>query len=401
MNTARSQTQIGRRVSLLVTFWCTLLGCVQRDSDVLILPGIVETQEVRLSSKIGGRVEQVLVREGDIVEAGTVLVRLDSAELMAKRAQLSAQQDLYQAKLDLLCNGPLAEQVAAARAGIDIAEAKLKRLKTGARSEELEMAKYETEMWSAESERALAEYNRLKSLAAANSISQAELDTSKAAMLRAKSQASSSVKNLEMLQNGTRIEDLEEARAQVEKMHADYDLIKRGAREEERRQAKAQLDEVVARIQELDVQVRECTVSAPQRCTVEVIAIRRGDLVAPNMPVVRVLYDEDLWVKAYVPETQLATVQLNQRITVTHDGSNREYEGHVSHIANISEFTPRNVQSPDERHNQVFGLKVLVREAQGIFKSGMAATVRIPNAAATPASKSNQPAEVAPAKNAK
>ncbi len=357
---------------------CLLPACVQTDPSVMVLPGIVESQEVRLSSKVGGRVEQVLVSEGDVVESGQPLVVLDSAELNAKRAQLAAQQDLYQAKLDLLCNGPLPEQVAAARAGLDMAGAQLKRLETGARAEELQMAKYESEMWSAESERAMAEFNRLKSLAAANSISQAELDTAKAAMLRAKSQLSSSMKNLEMLQNGARIEDLTEARAQVDKMHADYDLIKRGARDEERRQAKAQVDEVIARLQELDVQLNECTVAAPQRCTVEVIAIRRGDLVAPSTPVVRVLYDEDLWIKAYVPETQLANVKLNQTVTVTHDGSPNEYTGKISHISNISEFTPRNVQSPDERHNQVFGIKVLIQDARGIFKSGMAAAIRIP-----------------------
>ena len=96
------------------------------------------------------------------------------------------------------------------------------------------------------------------------------------------------------------------------------------------------------------------------------------------------LYDEDLWVKAYVPETQLAQVKLNQAVKVTHDGSREQFDGHVSHIASISEFTPRNVQSPDERHNQVFGIKVLVKGAKGVFKSGMAATIRIPNELATP-----------------
>ncbi len=84
----------------------------------------------------------------------------------------------------------------------------------------------------------------------------------------------------------------------------------------------------------------------PQRLQRRVIAIRRGDVVAPNQPVVRVLYDEDLWIKAYVPETQLALVKLNGIVEVTHDGSKKVYQGKVSHIANISEFTPRNVQSP-------------------------------------------------------
>ena len=365
---------LGSFIAILIS------GCHQTGSTTLALPGIVETQEVHLSSKVGGRVEKVLVREGDIVEAGKLLVSLDCAELNAKRAQLSAQQELFQAKLDLLCNGPLPEQITAAQSTLQMSESRLKRLETGARSEEIEIAKYESEMWAAEYDRALAEYNRLKSLVVANSISQTELDTAKAALLKAKSQASSSAKNLEMLVKGARVEDLDEARSQVAKYRADFDLIKRGSRDEEIRQAKAQVDEVVARIAELDAQLAECSILAPERCRIEVIAVRHGDMATPNAPVMRVLYDGDLWVKAYVPETQLARVQLNQAVTVTHDGSKQEYAGIVSHIANISEFTPRNVQSPDERHNQVFAIKVLLKDAAGVFKSGMAASIRIPEA---------------------
>lgn len=355
-------------------------GCNQTEPAFLVLPGIVETQEVRLSSKVGGRVEKVLVREGDVVSAGQQLVLLDSVELSAKRSQLVAQQELFQAKLDMLCNGPLPEQIAAAHATLEMSQIRLRRLETGARTEEIEIAKFEAEMWAAEHDRALAEYNRLKLLMAANSISQTELDTARAALVKAKSQASSSAKSHEMLVKGARIEDLDEARSQVAKYRADYELIKRGSRDEELRQAKAQVVEVDARIAELDTQIAECSIIAPERCRIEVIAVRRGDIAAPNAPVMRVLYDGDLWVKAYIPETQLALVQLNQTVTLTHDGSKDEYQGIVSHIANISEFTPRNVQSPDERHNQVFAIKILLNDAAGVFKSGMAASIRIPTA---------------------
>ena len=183
-----------------------------------------------------------------------------------------------------------------------------------------------------------------------------------------------------MLVKGARVEDLDEARSQVAKYRADFELIKRGSRDEELRQAKAQVAEVVARIAELDALLAECSIIAPEQCRIEVIAVRHGDMATPNASVMRVLYDGDLWVKAYVPETQLALVQLNQTVTVTHDGSKQGYEGTISHIANISEFTPRNVQSPDERHNQVFAIKVLLKSAAGVFKSGMAATIRISTA---------------------
>ncbi len=343
----------------------------------MTLPGIVETQEVRLSSKVGGRVLKVLVKEGDAVEAGHTLVLLDSAELEAKRAQLNAQLDLVQAKLDMMCNGPLPEQIDTAKAALEMSEARLQKLQAGWRTEEVDMAKYELEMWAAEFARASSEFSRLQSVQGTNSISLSEMDAAKAAMLRSKSQSSSSAKHLEMLIKGTRVEDVSEAKASVAKFRSDYELIKRGAREEELRQAKAQVSEVVARIRELDTQLAECTIVAPDRCLVEVIGIRHGDMAPPNVPVIRVLYEGDLWVKAYVPETKLGMIKLNQRVVVTHDGSERQYDGEVTHIANISEFTPRNVQSPDERHHQVFGIKVLVKDAAGIFKSGMAASIRI------------------------
>lgn len=358
-------------------FLCLLVGCTQSSSQVIVLPGIVETQEVRLSSKVGGRVLRVLVKEGEIVENGRPLVILDSAELEAKRAQLIAQQELFQAKLDMMCNGPLPEQIEAAKAALEMSEARLNKLQAGWRREEVEMAKYDAEMWTAESERASAEYARLQSIKGNNTVSLTELDAAKAAMLRTKSQANSSAKNLEMLIKGTRVEDVAEAQAAVAKMKSDYELIKRGTRNEEIRQAKAQVAEVVARIRELDTLLAECSILAPDRCLVEVVGVRHGDMAAPNVPVIRVLYEGDQWIKAYIPETQLAFIKLSQKVVVTHDGSSSEYEGEVSHIANISEFTPRNVQSPDERHHQVFGIKVLVKDAVGVFKSGMAASIRV------------------------
>jgi HlyD family secretion protein len=359
-----------------VSLFTAALGCAPTDSQNVVLPGIVETQEVRLSSKVGGRVERVLVNEGDVVKAGQALVQLESAELDAKRAQLVAQQELFQAKLDLLCNGPLPEQIAAAKAALDMSEARLQKLQSGWRTEETEMAKYQSEMWNAEADRASREYKRLERVQGNNTISLTELDSAKAAMLRSQSQADASKKQLEMMLSGSRVEDIAEAQAAVAKSKADYELIKRGARDEEIRQAKAQLAEVVARIRELDTQIAECLIVAPDQCLIEVIGIRHGDMAPPNVPIVRVLYESDIWVKAYVPETQLGWVKLNQHVIVTHDGSHREFDGQVSHIANVSEFTPRNVQSPDERHHQVFGIKVRIKDAAGVFKSGMAATIR-------------------------
>ena len=123
----------------------------------------------------------------------------------------------------------------------------------------------------------------------------------------------------------------------------------------------------------------EAVVRAPERVLVEVVSVRKGDLIAPNQPILRVLRADDLWVKIYVPETQLAKLRLNQEVEVTVDGySDRRFHGTIMQIAGESEFTPRNVQSADERRHQVFGVKVRVPNPQGVFKSGMAAEVTVP-----------------------
>lgn len=362
-------------IAMVVGSWS---GCAPTSRRELDLPGIVETQEVRLSSKVGGRVLKVMVKEGDRVSANQSLVEFDSAELEAKHMQLSALQDAGKAKLDMLCNGPLPEQVNAALSATQASEAKLSRLVAGWRAEEIEMSKHDIAIWQAEYNRSKAEYDRLNSLQSSNSVSLSEVDTARASMLKSESQAKSMTSRFEMLVKGARIEDIAEARAELSKVRSDYELIKRGTREEEIRIAKAQLAEVTARIRELETLLKECTLVAPEACLIEVVSVRHGDSAAPNQSVLRVLYEEDLWIKAYVPETELPSIRLHQTVRVRHDSSKKDYQGIISHISNISEFTPRNVQSPEERHHQVFAIKVQLVDSIGVFKSGMAAQIRVP-----------------------
>jgi len=96
-----------------------------------------------------------------------------------------------------------------------------------------------------------------------------------------------------------------------------------------------------------------------------------------------VLWDDDLWVKVFVPETELGKVRLGDQVDVTVDTyPGRRLPGVIDQIASVSEFTPRNVQSIDERKHQVFAIKVKVDNHEGLFKSGMAAEVTVPLAGA-------------------
>jgi HlyD family secretion protein len=347
-------------------------------TPTLHLHGTVETQEVRLSSKVGGRVLKVAVAEGELVRPGQPLVYFEAPELEAQRDQARAKLDAAVAALEKLENGARPEEKAAALAALDAARAKLDRLEAGSRKEEIEQARGELASAQAEMERAQADMEREK-LILPRASTRSQYDAAVAAYHRFRGQVQTAKAKLEMLEKGPRVEDIAEARANLDKAQADYDQTMAGARKEEIAEARAREAELRAKLKEAEVNLREAVVYAPEQAIVEVLPVRKGDTVGANQPVARVLRADDLWVKAFVPETELGKVRLNQDVEVTIDSyPDRRFAGKVVQIASVSEFTPRNVQSADERRHQVFGVKVRVADPQGIFRSGMAAEVWIP-----------------------
>ena len=350
-----------------------------RKPEPLRLPGTVEVQEVRLSSKIGGRVKAVLVREGERLQPGQVLVELEAPELEAQREQAQRKRDQAASSLEKLLTGARPEEVAVADAAVTAAEARVVRVKAGWREEEIEQARKELAAAQAEVELAKVEWHRERFLAPKGSSTESRYDTARSAYLRWTAQVASARAKLAMMEAGPRKEDIAEAKAEVVRAKAQRDLVKATARSEDVAESTARVAELDARVRELDAQLAEAVVKAPEPAVVEVLAVRPGDILAPNQPVARVLRADDLWVKAYVPATELGKLRLNQAVEVTIDSHpGRRFAGTIDQIATVSEFTPRNVQSVEERANQVFAVKVRVADTQGVFKSGMAADVFVP-----------------------
>ena len=349
------------------------------EPEELALPGTVETQEVRLSSRVGGRVSQVLVDEGDMVRAGQAIVELEMPELDSQRAQLEAQLQAAQAVLAKAEAGARPEEKAAAKAAVAAAQARLARMQSGFRKEEIEQALNEEQSLQAELQNAQQDLNRERSLLESRATTMARYDAAMARYSRLLAQTGGASAKLRMMEKGFRPEEIAEAAAELEQIQANYELLLAGTRQEEIDQAAAMVAQLKARIQELDIQRRERTVYAPEPAIIEVLAVRPGDYVAPNQPVARVLRAGDLWVKAYISEVDMGHVRVGQKVQVTMDTfPNKRFNGEIKYIASESEFTPRNVQTVDERRHQVFGLKVRVADPQGVFKSGMAATVHVP-----------------------
>jgi HlyD family secretion protein len=349
--------------------------------DEIRMAGVVESQEVRLGSKIGGRVEKLLIVEGESVKPGQVLVVLAIPELLAQRDQTKAKVAAAQAARNRAYNGYLPEEKSAAQGAYDAAKARHDRMLAGWRLMEQKQIRAELEAAEADLANANAEFDRVKTLfyKSPGATSQKEVDEAKKARDRSQAMVNSAQAKVEMVtKEGSRKEDIAEAAGEMLRAKAQLDLINRGIREEDKAAADAELAAQQARLVELEANVAEAEIKAPCNARVEVVAIRPGDLVMPNQPVIRILKTDDCWVKVFVPETKLGRVTKGQPASVTIDSHpGKKFQGKVSHVASISEFLPRNVQSLDERRNQMFAIKVIMTEPEAvdIFKPGMAAEV--------------------------
>jgi multidrug resistance efflux pump len=172
-------------------------------------------------------------------------------------------------------------------------------------------------------------------------------------------------------------QDYDTAAAKAETAHQSYLELARGSRPEDIEAARASADREQQQLRYLERQREETVVTAPAAGTIESIDLRPGDLVAANRPVARILEPGQLWVRVYVPEPRLGLVHLGQDASVTVDTfPHRAFHGRVAEISDRAEYTPRNVQTLEQRNEQVFGVKVDVDPAPEL-KTGMAATVRL------------------------
>jgi multidrug resistance efflux pump len=349
-----------------------------RGADELRLPGVVEIQEVRLGPRVAGRVADVFVAEGDVVKKDKVLVRLAAPELDAQLEQWQAKLRQAQAeRATYQTDGPRAQEIAASAAAADAARARLMRLRLGNRPEEVRTARSDLASAEADARLAESEFERMQRLVG-TAAPQADFDVARAAKRRGEARVASARAHLDLMEAGNRVEDIEEGAAELRRAKAAYEQLVAATRLDAEA-ADGRVAEAEGKVREIEADIKELTVTAPEPAVVEVLAVRKGDLVAANQPVVRVLRTADLWIKVYVPETELSKVRLDQEVTATVDGfPGRRFQGRIIQISSESEFTPRNVQSVDERRHQVFGVRVRVDDPQGVFKSGMAAEVVVP-----------------------
>jgi len=210
-----------------------------------------------------------------------------------------------------------------------------------------------------------------KLVATAESYLDSELDTAEAAWRIAVAMVQNAQQKLDQLQSGYRPEEIAAAEARYQQTQATLEKLERGNRREDVDAAKAALSYDEARF-------RERQVVAPTAATVEVLDVRPGDLVAPNTPVATLLEQDQIYIRIYIPETEIGHVKLGQKAEVRVDSfPNKVFDGEVEQINQQAEFLPRNVQTREERVHQVFGVKVRIIDPAGQVLAGMAADVKL------------------------
>jgi HlyD family secretion protein len=341
--------------------------------------GTVEARTIEVGSRAGGRVKEVLVKEGDQVTAGKQLVQLEAGDWMAQKLAAEGQLMQAQANYDKLVKGARPEEIEQARARAMTASAALEQTRTGARKEQIGAATARLAAQDATAKKAEIDRERMKTLFAKGAASRAELDNAEAAFSAASAQRDALKQTLAELQAGSRREELDQASARAREAQASARLVQAGSRVEDIKAAQGLVEAAQGKLDQIKVMIDELAIKAPRPGRVEALDLRPGDILAPNATAAQLLEDDQLYVRIYVPETLIGRVHPGMEVPVTVDSfPGTSFKGVVEHVSSVGEYSPRNLQTADERADQVFATRVGLREGIGKLRAGMAAFIKVP-----------------------
>jgi HlyD family secretion protein len=278
-------------------------------ADELTASGTVEATDADLGFQAAGRIARVLVREGDRVAAGAELARLDAREIEAG--------------------------VDAARSAVGAAEARLAELRQGTRPQEVATAEAALRSAGQRLDEARRDVERARTLFEGGAISRQTLDRAETSLELAQDASIQSSEQLTLLREGPRTETI---RAQ-----------------------EALVGQALANLARAEATLANTIVEAPFAGVVTIRHREPGEAVVPGAPVVTLLDPDDRWVRIYVREDLIGRVAIGQPARIAADTyRDRVYAGEVVFIGSEAEFTPRNVQTSEERTKLVYPVKVRI-----------------------------------------
>ena len=324
------------RAVLVVFAACLVLvsatACRGDAADAPRASGYVEATEVRVAAEAGGRVLEMMADEGRQVTAGDVLVRLDTGDVEIALRRAEADREQAVAQLHLLQAGARREDVRQSQAQADTARS--------------EAAALEAELKAANDD-----LQRFEALLAANAGSRKQRDDAAARV---------SVATARRRAAEDRVRAAEQAVARLQA----------GARREEIAAAEARVASADAQIASIQKTLGDATVKSPVAGTITAKLVDMGEMVAARTPVAVVSDLDNAWANVYVDEPLVPTLTLGQAATIVTDAGHR-IPGRITYISPRAEFTPRNVQTADERSKLVYRIKITVDNREGILKPGM------------------------------
>lgn len=402
-------------VALAVIAWQVWANYQRHASvDRLEASGSIEATQVDVAPKIEGRVIQLLAVEGDRVQAGQVLARLDDREARAQVDQARAAVTAAEAKVTQAAQAVGTQQqvtdaqVAQAQAQLAAAETRVPQAETTvtlqSQTAEQSVAAAQAQLSAAQAAAVSAhsalitarnDLARAKQLLAQGAIAAQQVDQAQAAYDAAVAQdksandavtqarAALALAEANRLQVPIRQEDVRanraavaQAQAAVQNAQTGYTLV--AQRRQDVAAAQAGLAQARANLQYLEVLAGYTTVTAPTNGVVLTKNIEKGEVVVPGTAIYTLVDLGDMWLRVFIPENQIGRVRLGQRADVTVDTfPGRVFQGRVTEISSQAEFTPGNVQTKEDRVKLVFGVKIRLDNQDGSLKPGMPADATI------------------------
>lgn len=402
---------------LIVTIVIALLCSACQTTDgagPIEASGTIEAEEVVIASELGGRVEEIVAGEGEEVEAGQVLIRLDTdlvesqageaeAALAAARANL-ARVEAGARPGEIVTSEAMLEQARAARDGAQRAWRDTVAIRDNPQQLNTQIDEAGTQVELAErgvtQAQAQVETLRIQRDAYAgggddesktryNALDE-QVKAAEAAVAIAEEQVAGARANLQnlidMRQNPVALNSVvnqanaqyEEAVAAVGVAQASLDALLAKPTPEEVAVAQAHVSQAEAALGMLQIQMEKMTLYSPLSGLVSNRSIHVGETASPGATLMTVANLDEVKLTVYIPENRYGRIQLGQSVTVEVDSFPRKaFQGEVTYIASQAEFTPRNVQTKEERVNTVFAVKILIPNPDHDLKPGMPADATI------------------------
>jgi HlyD family secretion protein len=359
-------------------------------SNSIQVSGNLELTLVDLSFKTAGRMIDLTVREGDTVKKGQVIARLDAAQLQQQKLRDVAAVESAQSTYDQLKTtieyqqATIDSDIASRQADLAQAQAHLDELNAGSRPAEIRQADSSVSEARAQMELARADWERAQTLYKNTDLSTSQFDQARTKFNAANAVLAQAEDRARLVQEGPRKEEIAGAQAQVAHAQAavrtaQANRIDLRRKQEQLVQLRADIDRARAQVGITEAQLNDTTISSPIDGVVLVKSAEPGEVIAAGTSIVRIGDVEHPWLRAYVGETDLGRVKLGAKVNLTTDSyPGKIYHGVVSFISSQAEFTPKQIQTKEERVKLVYRIKVDVDNAHHELKDNMPVDAEIP-----------------------